>query len=84
VTASIREVIETVAKALADSPQKVSVTETEQRGTTLIEVTAASPDVGKLIGRQGRTIQAMRTLATVAGERLGKKVTLEVRDPDGM
>jgi predicted RNA-binding protein YlqC (UPF0109 family) len=80
VTASIRDVIETVAKALADSPQRVAVTETEHAGTTLIEVTVAPPDVGKLIGRQGRTIQAMRTLASVTGEKLGKKVTLEVRD----
>jgi predicted RNA-binding protein YlqC (UPF0109 family) len=80
VTTSIRDVIETVAKALADSPQRVAVSETEHRGITLIEVTVAPPDVGKLIGRQGRTIQAMRTLASVAGEKLGKKVTLEVRD----
>ena len=77
---AVRDVIETVAKALADTPQRVSVTETEHRGTTLIEVTVAPPDVGKLIGRQGRTIQAMRTLATVTCERLGMKVTLEVRD----
>ena len=77
---AIRDVIETVAKALADTPQRVSVMETEHRGMTLIEVTVAPPDVGKLIGRQGRTIQAMRTLATVAAERLGMKVTLEVRD----
>jgi len=80
VTTSIREVIETVARALADSPQRVAVSETEHRGITLIEVTVAPLDVGKLIGRQGRTIQAMRTLASVAGEKLGKKVTLEVRD----
>lgn len=79
-TSSVREVIETIAKALADSPQRVSVAETEHRGTTLIEVTVAQPDVGKLIGRQGRTIAAMRTLASVTGEKLGKKVTLEVRD----
>jgi predicted RNA-binding protein YlqC (UPF0109 family) len=77
---SVRDVIETVAKALADSPQRVSVTETEHGGTTLVEVAVAPPDVGKLIGRQGRTIQAMRTIASIAGERLGKKVTLEVRD----
>jgi predicted RNA-binding protein YlqC (UPF0109 family) len=77
---AVRDVIETVAKALADSPQKIAVTETEHRGTTLVEVTAAPPDVGKLIGRQGRTIQAMRTIASIAGERLGKRVTLEVRD----
>jgi predicted RNA-binding protein YlqC (UPF0109 family) len=77
---AVRDLIETVAKALADTPQRVSVTETEHRGTTLIEVVVASPDMGKLIGRQGRTIQAMRTIASIAGERLGKKVTLEVRD----
>lgn len=77
---AVRDVIETVARALADTPQRVSVTETERGGTTLIEVTAAPPDVGKLIGRQGRTIAAMRTLATIAGERAGVKVTLEVRD----
>ena len=45
-----------------------------------VEVTVAQPDVGKMIGRQGRTIQAMRTIASIAGERLGKTVTLEVRD----
>jgi uncharacterized protein len=77
---AVREAIETVAKALADSPQRVSVAETEHHGTTLIEVSVAPPDVGKLIGRQGRTIQAMRTLAGIAGEKLGKKVTLEVLD----
>jgi len=77
---SVREAIETVAKALADAPQRVSVTETEHQGTTLIEVSAAPSDVGKLIGRQGRTIQAMRTLASIAGERAGKKVSLEVLD----
>jgi len=77
---AVRDFIETVAKALADSPQRVAVTESEHQGTTLVEVSVAPPDVGKLIGRQGRTIQAMRTIATMTGERLGKKVTLEVRD----
>ena len=77
---SVRDAIDTVAKALADSPQRVSVTETERQGTTLIEVSVAPPDVGKLIGRQGRTIQAMRTLAAIAGEQHGKKVSLEVLD----
>lgn len=77
---SVRDAIETIAKALADTPQRVSVTETQHQGTTLIEVSAAPPDVGKLIGRQGRTIQAMRTVAAIAGEREGKKVSLEVLD----
>ena len=77
---AVRDAIETIAKALADAPQRVSVSETEHKGATLIEVSAAPPDVGKLIGRQGRTIQAMRTLASIAGERAGKKVSLEVLD----
>ena len=77
---ALRDAIETVAKALADSPQRVSVKETEHQGTTLVEVSVAPPDVGKLIGRQGRTIQAMRTLASITGEKLGKKVSLEVLD----
>ena len=80
---AVRDVVETIARALADTPQRVSVTESEHRGTTLIEVSAAPADVGKMIGRQGRTIQAMRTLASVTGERAGKKVTLEVRDAAG-
>lgn len=77
---TVRDVIETVVKALADTPQRVEVTENDHRGMTLIEVTVAPPDVGKMIGRQGRTIQAMRTLASMTGEKIGKKVTLEVRD----
>ena len=77
---AVRDVVETVARALADSPQRVAVTEAERQGTTFIEITVAPPDAGKLIGRQGRTIAAMRTLATATGERLGKKVTLDVRD----
>ena len=77
---AVRDVIETVVKALADAPQRVEVSENDHRGMTLIEVTVAPPDVGKMIGRQGRTIQAMRTLASVTGEKIGKKVTLEVRD----
>ena len=77
---TIRDAIETVAKALADTPQRVSVTETQHQGTTLIEVSVAPPYVGKLIGRQGRTIQAMRTIAAIAGERQGQKVSLEVLD----
>jgi uncharacterized protein len=76
----LRDVVEIVARALADEPQRVSVTEVEHRGTTLIEMVVAPPDVGKLIGRQGRTIAAIRTLVGAAAEREGRKVALEVRD----
>ena len=76
----LRDLVEILARALADEPQKVRVSEVDHHGTVLIEVYAASQDIGKMIGRQGRTIMAMRTLAGVAGERLKKRVTLEVRD----
>ena len=76
----LRDLVEIVARALADEPQRVSVTEVDHHGTTLIEVAAAPPDVGKMIGRQGRTIAAMRTLVAAAAERGGKKVAVEIRD----
>ena len=79
---AVRDVIETVAKALADTPQRVAVTETEHRGTTLIEVTVAPPDVGKLIGRQGRTAMAMRTLVNATADLEGTRATLEFRDDE--
>ena len=79
---AVRDVIETVARALVDNPQNVSVTESEHRGTILIEIKVAPPDAGKLIGRQGRTIAALRTLATATVEKTGSKVTVEVRDAE--
>ena len=76
----VRAVVEVLAKALADRPEEVRVTETEQRGTTLIELFVAGDDLGRMIGRQGRMAAALRTLAATAGEREGRKVTLEIRD----
>ena len=54
--------------------------ETEHRGTTLVELFVAPGELGKVIGRQGRTAAALRTLAATAGEKVGKTVTLEIRD----
>jgi hypothetical protein len=76
----VRDLVEILARALADEPQKVRVSEVQHHGMTLVEVYAAPRDIGKMIGRQGRTIAAMRTLAGVAADREKKRVTLEVRD----
>ncbi len=76
----VREAVEVLARALADQPDQVHVTESQHRGATVIEVYMAPGDLGRVIGRQGRTIAALRTLASTAGEREGKTVTLEVRD----
>jgi predicted RNA-binding protein YlqC (UPF0109 family) len=76
----VRAVVEVLARALADRPNEVRVVESQHRNTTLVEVFVAQSDLGKLIGKQGRTVAALRTLASTAGEREGKSVTVEVRE----
>lgn len=76
----VRAVVELLAKTLTDHPEEVRVTESQHRHKTLIELFVSPGDLGKLIGRQGRTAAALRTLAATAGEREGKDVTLEIRE----
>ena len=76
----VRAVVEVLAKALADSPDEVRVTETQHQKVTLIELFVSPSDIAKVLGRQGRTAAALRTLASTAGEREGKNVTLEIRE----
>ena len=73
-------VVEAIARALADKPDAVSVTEREARGQTYVELTMAPGDMGRVIGRQGRTAQAVRTLANLAAEMDGAKVSVDFRD----
>jgi uncharacterized protein len=79
-TTGVRAVVEVLARALADRPDAVRVTESQHKHMTLIELYVSPQDLPKLIGRQGRTAAALRTLATTAGEREGKQVTLEIRE----
>lgn len=76
----VRGLVEVLARALSDHPESVTVTEGEHRGTTMVEVFMAPGDLGRIIGRQGRTAQAVRTLAAATGERDGRKVQVEFRD----
>jgi predicted RNA-binding protein YlqC (UPF0109 family) len=69
-----------IARALVDHPGQVAVVESEHRGLTLVEIYMAEGDLGRMIGRQGRTAGAVRTLALVAGEQHGLKVQVEFRD----
>jgi predicted RNA-binding protein YlqC (UPF0109 family) len=75
-----RAVVEAVAKGLADKPDAVQVAEREARGQMFIELTMAPGDMGRVIGRQGRTAQAVRTLANLAAEMDGTKVSVDFRD----
>ena len=77
---TVHDVVEVLARALTDQPDDVRVTESQHKSTTLVELYVAPGDLGKVIGKQGRTAAALRTLASTAGERDGKTVTLEIRD----
>jgi uncharacterized protein len=75
---SMKEVVETIAKALVDQPGDVVVSETVGQGATVLELRVASEDLGKVIGKQGRTARAMRTLLRSAGMKLRKRFVLEI------
>ena len=77
---AVRDVVEVMARALTDKPDQVQVTESHHKGMTLIELFVAPGEIGKVIGKQGRTAAALRTVASTAGEKDGKTVTLEIRD----
>lgn len=76
----VRAVVEVLAKALADRPDAVRVIESQHKQMTLIELFVSPQDIAKVIGRQGRTAAALRTLASTAGEKEGKQVTVEIRE----
>ena len=73
-------VVEVVAKALADRPEAVRVSERESKGQMVVELSMAPGDLGRVIGRQGRTAAAIRTLVTLAAELDGTKATVDFRD----
>jgi len=75
-----RDVVEVVARALAARPSEVEVTEYDRRGQTIVELTMAPGELGRVIGRQGRTASALRTLAATAGELEGLRVAVDFRD----
>ncbi len=79
-SSGVRAVVEVLAKALADAPEQVRVTETQHQKVTLIELYVSPRDIAKILGRSGRTAAALRTLAATAGEKDGKQVTLEIRE----
>jgi predicted RNA-binding protein YlqC (UPF0109 family) len=80
VTSPLRSVVEVVVRALVDQPEAVRVTETERRGMSVLELRTAPGDMGKIIGRQGRTAAALRTLLAVTAEKHGTRAQLDIKD----
>jgi uncharacterized protein len=76
----LRSVVEVVARALVDHPDAVRVTESQRRGMTIVELTTAPGDMGKIIGRQGRTAAALRMLVALTAEKHGVRAQLDIRD----
>ena len=76
----VRDLVDVVARALSDEPDEVRVVETVHQTTTLVELFVSPADLGRVIGRQGRTAAALRTLVAATAERDGVKVTLEIRE----
>jgi predicted RNA-binding protein YlqC (UPF0109 family) len=75
---AMRDLIEYIAKSLVDKPEDVSVKETEGEKTTIVELRVAQEDLGKVIGKQGKTARAMRIILNAAGTKMGKRCVLEI------
>ena len=72
------ELVEYLAKSLVDEPEEVRINEVEKDGVTVIELRVAQPDMGKVIGKQGRIAKAIRTVVKAASARDNKKYTVEI------
>ncbi|MDA2935419.1 KH domain-containing protein [Acidobacteria bacterium AH-259-D05] len=74
----MKELIEMIAKVLVDNPDEVSVNEVEGEQTTILELRVAQSDIGKILGKQGHTVFAIRTLLGATGMKLRKRFVLEI------
>lgn len=74
----MRALVEQIAKALVDEPEKVSVQAVEEGDVTVLELRVSPDDIGKVIGKQGRTARSLRTILGAAGMKLKKRYTLEI------
>jgi len=74
----LKDLVEYIVKSLVDLPDQVRISEIEGEQTTVIEVNVAKEDLGKVIGKQGRTARAIRTILNATATKLGKRSVLEI------
>ncbi|MFC1549309.1 KH domain-containing protein [Nitrospirota bacterium] len=74
----MKALVETMARALVDNPDNVVVAEVEGEKTTVFELRVSESDLGKVIGKQGKTARAMRTILSASGTKVGKRCVLEI------
>jgi predicted RNA-binding protein YlqC (UPF0109 family) len=76
----VKELVETVARALVTQPDAVSVTESEEGDALALDVTLSPEDLGRVIGREGRTARALRAFVSAAGRKRNQRVLVRIRD----
>jgi predicted RNA-binding protein YlqC (UPF0109 family) len=74
----MKELVELIARALVDRPESVAVRETDEAQATVLELRVAQGDLGKVIGKQGRTARAIRTILNASGTKLKKRFVLDI------
>ena len=79
-TAKIKTMVRKIAEMLVDKPDKIVIEDEKRDETSIIVLSVAKDDVGKIIGRSGQTAKALRALVNAAATRLGQKVLLEIRE----
>ncbi len=79
----MKELVEYIVKALVDKPEEVIVTETEGESVTILEIKVSQSDVGKVIGKEGRIANAIRTVVKAAAAKSKKRVTVEILTKEG-
>jgi predicted RNA-binding protein YlqC (UPF0109 family) len=79
-TSPLRELIHAIAVELVDHPEEVEVVEIPGEHNSIIELRVAKEDIGKVIGKEGRTAQSMRTILTAVSQKLGRRVHLDIVD----
>lgn len=74
----MKNLVEFIVKSLVDNPDQVDVQEFDERSTTIVEVSVAQPDMGRIIGKGGRVINSIRSIVQVAAAKQGRKVSVEI------
>jgi uncharacterized protein len=79
----MKELVEFIVKSLVDNPDQVEVHEVDDQSGTIVEVSVAQPDMGRVIGKSGRVINSIRSIVQVAAAKRGQRVSVEIIEDDG-
>ena len=78
----MKELVEFIVKSLVDSPDQVEVHEVDDQSGTIVEISVAQPDMGRVIGKSGRVINSIRSIVQVAAAKQGRRISVEIIEDD--